>query len=84
MEASKRLLDMREAMELSESQTGAGLRIEPEEVDMAAAVFLSVHHDCGEAARIHPGKERLVCHCDSCGVSRAYTYEVEGTQSTSP
>jgi hypothetical protein len=51
---------------------------------MAAAVFLSVHHDCGEAARIHPGKGRLVCHCDSCGVSRAYTYEVEGTQSTSP
>lgn len=70
-------------MELSESGVGAGRRIERDEVDMAAAVFLSVHRECGEAAQIYPDRGSLACHCDSCGVSRFYTYE-EGTRGTSP
>lgn len=62
-------------MELSEKAVGAGRRIERDEVDMAAAVFLSVHRACGESVKIYLGEERLVCYCDSCRVSRAYIYE---------
>lgn len=64
-------------MELSERKIDAGRRIEKDEADMAAAVFLSVHRECGEAAQIYPAKGSLLCHCESCGVSRFYTYEAE-------
>lgn len=61
-------------MELSESGSGAGRRIEPAEADLAAAVFLFVHRACGEAAQIYPEQGSLLCRCEACGVSRLYTY----------
>lgn len=71
-------------MELARGRIGAGRRIEPEEADLAAAVFLSVHRECGESAHIYPAKDSLRCHCASCGVSRLYTYGAEENGGTLP
>lgn len=64
-------------MELSKDELGAGRLIQEEEVEIAAAVFLSVHRDCGEMAQILMSKGGLVCHCEPCKTSRLYVYEVE-------
>lgn len=71
-------------MELSENRTGAGRRIEEGEVDMAAAVFISVHRECGDAARIYTSAGRLVCYCEACEESRVYTYETSGARDAGP
>lgn len=64
-------------MELSKDGLGAGRLIREDEVEMAAAVFLSVHRDCGETPQILLGTGRLVCYCEPCKVSRLYTYELQ-------